>query len=186
MLRPSQQGIRRLRLTLIRLTLTFKEFEMDPKIFAQELRSTKEYFDRSTRCLTEDDSKLVPAEGSMSTAWQVAHVAQTVDWFIEGAFRPEGFSMDFEEMAKELLAIESLSAAREWCDRAFAAAIEKIESCSPEDLMVSLPEGPIMGGAPRVAIVSGIQDHTAHHRGVLTVHSRLCGHTPAMPYMEEM
>lgn len=31
---------------------------------------------------------------------------------------------------------------------------------------------------------AAILEHTAHHRGVLTVHSRLCGHTPAMPYMD--
>ena len=46
-----------------------------------------------------------------------------------------------------------------------------------------LPEGPVMGGAPRLAIVNAITDHTAHHRGTLTVYSRLRGHTPAMPYM---
>ena len=157
---------------------------MDPQILVQELKSSKDYFDRSTRCLTEDDSKHAPAEGSMTTAQQVAHVAQTVDWFFEGAFRPEGFDMDFEAHGKEVRGVESLAAAREWADRAFAAAIAKIESSSAEDLGVSLPEGPIMGGAPRAAIVGAIADHTAHHRGVLTVHSRLCGHTPAMPYMD--
>jgi uncharacterized damage-inducible protein DinB len=51
-------------------------------------------------------------------------------------------------------------------------------------MMVPLPPGPVMGGMPRMAIVGAIQDHTAHHRGALTVYSRLCGHTPAMPYME--
>jgi uncharacterized damage-inducible protein DinB len=80
--------------------------------------------------------------------------------------------------------VESLTAAREWVDRAFAAAIEKTSAQSPEDLAVALPEGLVMGGAPRFAVFGAIQDHTAHHRGVLTVYSRLRGHTPAMPYME--
>ncbi len=157
---------------------------MDPESVVRELNFAKEWFDRSTKCLVEEDSNFAPSEGSMTTAQQVAHVAQTVDWFIEGAFRPEGFDMEFEALDKKLKAIDSLASAREWADRSFAAAAEKLGSTSAEELAVVLPEGPVMGGAPRFSIVSGIQDHTAHHRGVLTVHSRLCGHTPMMPYME--
>jgi uncharacterized damage-inducible protein DinB len=42
----------------------------------------------------------------------------------------------------------------------------------------------VMGGAPRYAVISAIEDHTAHHRGALTVYSRLRGHVPTMPYMD--
>ena len=157
---------------------------MDPKSFVRMLQDTKEWFERSTRCLVEEDSTFAPSDGAMTTAQQVAHVAQTVDWFMEGAFRPEGFDMDFEGMGTEIMKVESLAAAREWVDRAFAAAIEKTSAQSVEDLAVTLPEGPVMGGAPRFAIFGAIQDHTAHHRGALTVYSRLRGHTPAMPYMD--
>ena len=52
-----------------------------------------------------------------------------------------------------------------------------------EELSQTLPEGPVMGGAPRLAAVSAIVEHTAHHRGALTVYSRLAGYTPNMPYM---
>ena len=157
---------------------------MDSQVFVKLLKETKDYFDRSTRCLEEADAGFAPSEGAMTTAQQVAHVAQTVEWFMEGAFRPEGFDLDFEASAKNILAVESLAEAREWLDRAFAAAIEITASKSGEELAASLPPGMIMGGAPRLTIYSGIQDHTAHHRGVLTVHSRLCGRTPPMPYME--
>lgn len=159
---------------------------MDSQSLVQELSSTKDFFDRSTRCLNEEDSTFAPSEGSMTTAQQVAHVAQTVDWFFEGAFRPEGFDMDFEAQAKRFMQVDSLAAAREWLDRSFASAIETTSSKSADELAQPLPEGPIMGGAPRFAIVGAIQDHTAHHRGVLTVHSRLRGHTPVMPYMDDM
>ncbi len=159
---------------------------MDPQTCVGQLQAAKEYFDRSAKCLVEDDSTFAPTEGSMSTAQHVAHVAQTVDWFMEGAFRPEGFDMDFESMAKEIMAVSSLSAAREWLDKAFASASEITGAKSAEELAAPLPEGPIMGGLPRFVIYGAIQDHTAHHRGALTVHSRLRGYTPAMPYMEEM
>jgi uncharacterized damage-inducible protein DinB len=42
-----------------------------------------------------------------------------------------------------------------------------------------------MGGVPRWSVVSAISDHTAHHRGALTVYSRLLGKVPVMPYAEE-
>ena len=157
---------------------------MNAQMWVEQLEASKDFFDRSTRCLVEDDSTFAPSGGALTAAQQVAHVAQTVDWFMEGAFRPEGFDLDFEAQAKTYLAVESLTEARKWLDRAFAAAIEKTAATSPEDLAVNLPPGMIMGGAPRFAIYDGIQDHTAHHRGVLTVYSRLRGHTPAMPYMD--
>ena len=157
---------------------------MDPQVFVAELKATKKYFDRSTECLTEDDSTFAPAEGMMTVAQQVAHVAQTVDWFVEGAFeRADGFDMDFEKHMEEVAKVDSLAQARSWVDRAFAAVAEAVSSRSADELMEPLPDGPVMGGAPRVAIVNAITDHTAHHRGTLVAYSRLRGHTPAMPYM---
>jgi uncharacterized damage-inducible protein DinB len=149
-----------------------------------QLHVTKEWFDRSSRCLTEADSDFRPEAEAMTAAGQVAHVAQTVDWFIEGAFRPEGFGMDFEAAAKEVAKVKSLAEARAWLDRSFAAAATVLGSKSDADMMVPLPPGPVMGGMPRIAIIGAIQDHTAHHRGALTVYSRMRGHTPPMPYME--
>ena len=159
---------------------------MSTEAFAQQLRSTKEYFDRSSRCLTEENSGFAPSEGFMTAAQQVAHTAQTVDWFMEGGFRPEGFGLDFEGAAAEVAKVSSLKEAQAWLDRAFANAIDVIGSKSMDELQEPMAEGPVMGGAPRLAIVGAIADHTAHHRGALTVYSRLCGHTPHMPYMEEM
>ena len=157
---------------------------MNPHALAAEINNAREWFDRSTCCLSEENSAFTPAEGVMTAAQQVAHVAQTVDWFIEGGFRPEGFDTDFEAAAKRIFAVESLSAAREWLGRAFEGAAAKVGACSAEELAEPLPPGMVMGGLPRATIVGGIVDHTAHHRGALTVYSRLCGLEPAMPYME--
>ena len=35
-----------------------------------------------------------------------------------------------------------------------------------------------------MAIISTITDHTAHHRGALTVYARVSGLVPPMPYMD--
>ncbi len=151
---------------------------------AGELAATREFFNRSTRNLTEQIAGFAPAEGLMTTAQQVAHAAQTIDWFIEGAFRPEGFSMDFEEMTKVVMAVTSLAAARQWFEKSMAAASATLAAKSDAELLAPLPPGPIMGGLPRMAIVGAMVDHTAHHRGVLTLHARLNGIVPPMPYMD--
>ena len=149
-----------------------------------ELKSAQEFFNRSTRNLTEDHSGFRPVEGMMTAAQQVAHAAQTIDWFMEGAFRPEGFDLDFAAHAGAVEGCASLAAARAWFDRAVTDAAAKIAGKSDAELLTALPEGPIMGGEPRMAIFSAITDHTAHHRGVLTVYTRLNGAVPPMPYME--
>lgn len=149
-----------------------------------QLRTVSAFFQRSSSCLSEEDSSFAPKEGLYPVTNQVAHVAQTIDWFIDGAFRPQGFDMNFEEHIQRALECTSLKTGREWFERAVNNAIEVIGSKSDEDWQQPLPAGPIMGGAPRLAIVSAIADHTAHHRGVLTVYSRLLGKEPLMPYGE--
>src|SRR5215831_21074081 len=67
-----------------------------------QLSSMQEFFDRSTRALEEADSGFAPQSGLFTVSQMVAHVAQTVDWFMAGAFAPGGFSMDFEGMDKEV------------------------------------------------------------------------------------
>jgi uncharacterized damage-inducible protein DinB len=148
------------------------------------LQSAHEYFNRSTRNLTEAHSTFAPADGMMTAAQQVAHVAQTIDWFMEGGFRPEGFSMDWEEQAKVIAGYTSLEQARAWFERAMANALAKTGSLTDAELLAALPEGPIMGGVPRMAVFGAINDHTAHHRGALTVYARLNGIVPPMPYMD--
>jgi uncharacterized damage-inducible protein DinB len=118
----------------------------------------------------------------MTAAQQVAHTAQTLDWFIEGASRDEGFDLDFEKHAKALEGVTSLAAARRMLETAYANAIRFVSSRSPEDLAGPLPPGPVMGGQPIGDIVWAMVEHTAHHRGALTVYSRTLGKVPPMPY----
>ena len=150
--------------------------------FAKQLLASKEFFERSTRVLDEADSGFRPQEGMMTVARHVAHTAQTLDWFIEGASRPEGFDLDFEKHAKALEGVTSLAAARQMLEKAYANAIHFLRSRSPEDLALPLPPGPVMGGQPISDIVWAMVEHTAHHRGALTVYSRQLGKVPAMPY----
>ena len=64
--------------------------------YINELQRSKEYFDRSTRCLEEPHSGSAPVDGTMTVAQQVAHVAQTVAGFLEAVPSQTGVSVGFE------------------------------------------------------------------------------------------
>ena len=156
--------------------------KLQPYDFAGQLLKSQEFFERSTRLLNDEDSEFRPQEDMMTVAQQVAHVAQTIDWFIEGVSRSEGFDLDFARQAEILQGVTSLSAARQMLESAYAGAIQFLRSRSEEDLAQLLPPGPIMGGQPLSDIVWGMVEHAAHHRGALTVYCRLLGKVPPMPY----
>jgi uncharacterized damage-inducible protein DinB len=101
---------------------------------------------------------------------------------VEGASNAAGFDLDFEKHAKSVESVTSLAAAREWMERAYANAMQFLRSRSADDLARPLPAGPIMGGQPMSDIVWAMVEHTAHHRGALTVYSRELGKVPPMPY----
>ncbi|HWR53271.1 MAG TPA: DinB family protein [Bryobacteraceae bacterium] len=157
---------------------------LQPSDYANQLMASKEFFERSTRVLDEADSNFRPHEGMLTAAHQVAHAAQTLDWFIQGASRPEGFDLDFEKHAKAVEDVTSMATAREWLEAAYTNAIQFMRSQTPEDLARPLPPGLVMGGQPISDIVWSMIEHTAHHRGALTVYSRLLGKVPLMPYGE--
>jgi len=149
-----------------------------------ELRACAQFFETSTSCLSEEDSGFAPKEGMYTVAQQVVHVAQTIEWFVDGAFSPTGFDMDFDKYMKELGEVTSLAVARQWLRKAIDHAIDVFQKSSEDDLRHPIVEGPIMGGRPRHTVVAAISDHTAHHRGALTVYSRLLGKEPQMPYSD--
>jgi uncharacterized damage-inducible protein DinB len=146
------------------------ELEMDLKFF----KSTISVFD-------EADAGYTPQPELYTVAGHVAHVADTVDWFVEGAFGT-GWDMDFEAHVALAKAVTSLADAVKHLEQSFAKAVEVIGAASDDDLFAPIPDKKIMEGAPRCSIVSGTTDHTAHHRGALAVYARLLGKEPPMPY----
>lgn len=149
-----------------------------------EIEATAKFFDRSTRCLTEEDSGFRPTPEMMTVAGQVAHAAQTIDWFREGGLS-DNWQMDFEAAAGETAKIDSLATARTWMADAWGRLRQAVEASSNEELAAILPDNPILPGRPRYHTIEGIVDHTGHHRGALSVYARLLGKTPDMPYGED-
>ncbi len=146
-----------------------------------QLQTSLKYMKTTISVFDEDDSGFAPQPELYTVAGHIAHAADSVDWFVEGAFG-EGWNMDFEGLIAAARAVTSLADANAWLDRAYAAAISAIEAAPDEVLHAPIPDERIMRGAPRAAIVGAIADHTAHHRGALTVYARLLGKVSPMPY----
>lgn len=148
-----------------------------------EVKQSLEYLERSSAALTEEDSLFTPQTGMFTAAQQFAHIGHTVHWLLDGAFSPKGFDMDFEKHAKDISKVTSIAKGREIVRAAYAAAMEAIEHKSDSEWTAPIAPGPVMGGDPRFSALFGVIEHTAHHRGALSVYSRLAGKVPAMPYM---
>ncbi len=153
-------GVSHFSFSFIRLLL-----ECSNARLCKALLDSKDYFLRSTRVLEEADSDYRPQPGMMTAAQQVTHTAQTLDWFVQGATRPEGFDLDFAAHAKALEEAKSLAVARTMLEASYTRAIGFLKTVTSEQLAKPLPEGPVMGGEPLSAIVWAMIEHTAH--GVL-------------------
>jgi uncharacterized damage-inducible protein DinB len=152
-------------------------------IIEHELKSSEEFLERSTRVLQEEHSSFCPIDEIYTVAQQMAHIAVVLNWYVDGAFSATGFNLDFEEHEREVRAVSSLTAARAMVKAAFTRTRSELASKSLAELEAPFPTEEIMQG-PRWSAVFGMVDHTSHHRGALTIYSRLLGLTPKMPYME--
>jgi uncharacterized damage-inducible protein DinB len=150
--------------------------------FVSAIENQRNFFLKTVSCLGEADASFKPRNEMLSVARHIAHVANTVDWFIAGAFSEKGMSEDWENQAAKEADYPTLAGALKWFNEAHDRAVAAAKAHSFEEWQQPIAPG-IMGGAPRAAIFSGMADHTAHHRGALAVYARLLGKTPEMPYM---
>lgn len=149
----------------------------------QEITVTERFFFKTISVLNSEDALFKPDPGMYSVCAHIHHVADSVEWFIDGAFKhADGFAMNFEELIANSHKQTDFDSTIAYAHQAFAYAVDVLSKQSDEQLLSPLPDGPIMGGAPRLAVVSGIVDHTAHHRGALSVYARLLGKAAPMPY----
>jgi uncharacterized damage-inducible protein DinB len=138
-------------------------------------------FSRSVACLGESDSTYAPMEGMYTVAQHVAHTADIVQWLCDGAFTDQGFDPELEERARRIRQVTSLGSARELFDAAYDRA-SRIAGATPDEELRSctVPPNEVVGEPPLLNVFRMMEDHTAHHRGALTVYSRLIGRTPGL------
>jgi uncharacterized damage-inducible protein DinB len=149
--------------------------------YLRSLQTMKACFDRTISCLGEEHETFTPVEGMFTVAQQIAHTAQSIEWFMEGAFRPEGMDLAFDDHIGEVRAVTSMEDALAWWNSAVQEAEASVSGSAPEAWDDPI-RGEILAGTPRHAIFEAMADHTAHHRGALAVYARLLGLDPPMPY----
>ena len=130
---------------------------------------------------SEEDSSFSPQPELYTVAAHIAHAADSVDWFVEGAFG-KGWDMDFEALIARAKEVTSLKESLDWLDRSFGNITKVVGAASDNELFAPIEDKKIMEGAPRLAIVGATVDHTAHHRGALSVYARLVSKESPMPY----
>ncbi len=146
-----------------------------------EVQAVQNFFNKSSNCLSEEDSNFKPQTEMMTVAQHVQHTADTFHWFINGAFS-DNFDMDLDDYQEKMAKVTSLRESRKNLEEAVQRLTKEIEIHSESEWQEPIKDKRIMSGAPRFAIVSAISEHTAHHRGALAVYSRLLGKIPEMPY----
>ena len=157
---------------------------MAQNAYATPIKQALQFLSRTCSVFREEDSGFAPDPGMFTVAQQVAHVAQTIDWFIVGGFSDQGFDLDFAAHHTAVRQHNSLEESFGWLVRSVDNAAEVLSSKTPEQMMEPIAAGPIMPGEPRAAIIAAICEHTAHHRGSLAVYARLLGYAPPIPYSE--
>lgn len=149
----------------------------------EQLKTQEKFFLNSISCLSEENSGYQPNKDMYTVAQQVGHVAETITWFFDGVFSEKGFDMNFDDYFEKMKKYTSFDGSVKQFKEAIAKGVEMLKNAPESELMAPIT-GPIMTGAPKMAVVGGIVDHTAHHRGSLTVYARLLGKVPQMPYGE--
>lgn len=154
---------------------------MPASALVSELEATRKFFCTTISIFEPNDAGFAPHPDMYTTAAQVAHVADTIDWFMGGGFGA-GWDMDFDGAIARAKSVTSLEAAQTAMLDAFERAIATVQAADEATLLEPIPNDVIMHGAPRQAVIGAIVDHTAHHRGSLAVYARLLGKVPPMPY----
>jgi len=148
----------------------------------EQLKTQQIFFLNTVSCLSEEDSSFKPTDEMYTVAQQIGHTAETYSWFIDGAFSDKGFDMDQNGFIERTKSYKSFNKCVQQFKDSVENAIKKIESLPEKDFFTPIT-GEIMKGAPKMSVIGALSDHTAHHRGALSVYARLLGKTPKMPYV---
>jgi uncharacterized damage-inducible protein DinB len=143
----------------------------------------RKHLDNILKDFLEEHETFKPTDEMMTVAQQINHIAHTVVWFREGAFG-KGFDLDFEKIEALNRQKISLDEAMLFLEKVYDDYIAFLGGLDEAALSAPMAENPIFGTLPRFVTLFAQNDHTAHHRGALSVYLRLLDITPTMIYTE--
>jgi uncharacterized damage-inducible protein DinB len=150
--------------------------------YAESLRKSRQFLNNIIKDFKPEHETFRPTPDMWTVAQQIRHIGRCAYWFRKGGFENH-WEMDFEGEMKEMAKPVTLKAAIAELDSEYNALIAFLESVPPAVLAEPLEPNPIFPiGVPRSIVVDSLCEHTAHHRGALSVYLRLLGIKPTMAY----
>ncbi len=156
---------------------------MDGNEAASAVERERHFLNNILKDFKPEHADFKPAEGMWTVGQQIKHVATTIEWFKDGVFGM-GFDMDFTTYQEEMKKPVTLDQAMTQLNIVYDDWIAMLRNLSEEELSEPMKDNPIYGNAPKYAVLPSAAEHTAHHRGVLSVYLRLLGITPTMVYSD--
>lgn len=133
---------------------------------------------RLVRIFTDRDLSIRPAEGSMSTAELIEHIAASQN-FTRGLFAEP---TPTTELFRRCYDVSSAASAAQAVAGSIKEVRKALEECPEEWLEQRIaPFGPDWE-LSRVELAHLMVDHEIHHRGQLYVYARIAGHQPPVLY----
>lgn len=156
---------------------------MNGKEAAAQVRQEQRLLSAIVNAFEPEHGAFRPKPEMMTVAQQINHIAHTIFWFREGAFGA-GFDLDFEKLEDLNSREVTLAWALAELEKQYDSLVSFLESQSEAELHAPMGENPIFGAAPRYVVLNAQADHTAHHRGALSVYLRLLDIIPPMIYQK--
>lgn len=151
---------------------------VSPQEFLDDYRVRALRTIRLVGLFTDEDMKLRPAEGSMTTAEQVNHICASAN-FLRGVLSEITISNDWFMKKYD---VSSATAAL----RSLAGVMSEVESAAAS-VSAEMWEEVVSPWGPHFTMTRGrlaylMMEHEVHHAGSLHVYARLAGKVPPMLY----
>lgn len=154
---------------------------MDGKEVVKLIKTERHYLQNILKDFRPEHGDFKPSEEMRTVGQQIKHIALTTKFYYETVFG-SGFTMSFEDYKAEMKKPISLEKALKDLDECYNKAESLVGNKTAAELNAPLPDNPMLGEGTLESVIIRNTDHTAHHRGALTVYLRLLGIKPQIIY----
>ncbi|MCP4727525.1 MAG: DinB family protein [bacterium] len=157
---------------------------MDGKTAVEIITKERKFLNNILKDLKPEHGDFKPADEMLTASQQIKHIALTGKWFYSKAlgtgFEFASFDAYLEEMQKPLTLQEALDLLNE----TYEESVRAFGNMTEKEFDEIVKDDPMLGTFKKSDMIFYNNEHTAHHRGALSVYLRLLGITPTMIYAE--
>jgi uncharacterized damage-inducible protein DinB len=155
---------------------------MNGKEAVKLIKTERHYLQNILKDFRPEHGHFKPTEEMRTVGQQIKHITLTTKFYYETVFG-SGFTMSFQEYKEEMKKLIGLEDAIKDLDEIHNKAVSLVEDKTEEEMKAPLPSNnPMLGEGTLENVIIRNIDHTAHHRGALTVYLRLLGIKPEIIY----